>query len=217
MGIEYYAFALFIAALVCLAAILFKVLFANVKRQNKMLDEKESKLLQLYRSFESIIEEFNEQVTAAMEDIQEYERRAAEHAAQAAAAYIPSPPPPLPPPAPIPVYKEEPERPQRASMTVDSTRIRAASEVLERAERMVKSVPDKNAAHARSGGGVIQRIFDDATTGVQVSTTELPSKYARKEAIIALAEEGKTEAQIARELGITRNEVKLVIDLIRQK
>jgi len=35
----------------------------------------------------------------------------------------------------------------------------------------------------------------------------------RRESILTLAEEGKTHAQIARELGITQNEVKLVIGL----
>ena len=221
MGIEYYAFAMFIAALVCLIAILFKVLFTDVRRQSKLLDEKETKLLQLYRSFENIMEEFNDQVKTAMEDIREYEHRAMLHAASlakqaeakrgdgspASEKHENRPHVPNPPEASM----------QPKPMTVDSSRIRAASEVLERAERMVKSgVGKAPAAREKSDNGeVIQRLFDDTVIEMPVSGSgrEASLKHARREAILALAEEGKTDAQIARELSITRNEVKLVIDL----
>ena len=207
MGIEYYAFALFVAALISLIAILFKLLFANARRQNKMLDEKESKLLQLYRNVESIMEEFNDQIKAAMDDIKEYEKRAA---ALKAAMMKP----------PEPVKREDPEpaphveKPARA-MTVDSSRIRAASEVLERAERMIKSSPGKKSAPAAENvsGEIIQRLFDDASSEQPSAGTEKQTKNKRRETILTLAQEGKTHAQIARELSITQNEVKLVIGL----
>jgi len=208
MGIEYYAFALFVAALISLIAILFKLLFANARRQNKMLDEKESKLLQLYRNVESIMEEFNDQIKAAMDDIKEYEKRAAAYRASM-----------MKPPEPV--KKEEPaptprvEKPSRA-MTVDSSRIRAASEVLERAERMIKNSPGKKTvpAEENSGGEVIQRLFDDSSSEQPATDKEKQAKHNnRRESILTLAEEGKTHAQIARELSITQNEVKLVIGL----
>ena len=207
MGIEYYAFALFVAALICLIAVLFKLLFANVRRQQKLLDEKESKLLQLYQTVESIMEEFNDQIRAAMDDIKEYENRAAAHVASLAKAAKTVKNEEREQPAPE-------EKPVRA-MTVDSTRIRAASEVLERAERMIKSSPEKKQPPQTGNGSaeVIHRLFDETSGEIPQAQEENQTKNARRESILALAREGKTHAQIARELGITQNEVKLVIGL----
>lgn len=76
MGIQQYAFALFIAALICLIAILCKVLFSDVKRQKKMLDEKESEILRLYTSVETMMEEFHDQMKATTAELKDYEFRA---------------------------------------------------------------------------------------------------------------------------------------------
>lgn len=206
MGIEYYAFALFIAGLICLVAILCKVLFSNVKRQRKLLDEKETKLLQLYQTVESIIDEFNDQVKATMEEIKEYENRAAKRAV--ALAMQPEPPPAEP--ARADAFEKLP-RAER----VDPSRMRAANEALERAERIVKRDAMKPPAkqERNDNGPVFQRLFDDTAAELPAEPAEAPSKQARTEAILALAEEGKTDAQIAEELSITQNEVKLVIGL----
>jgi len=205
MGIDYYAFALFISGLVCLIAVLFRVLFADVKRQHKLLDEKETKLLQLYRTVENIMEEFADQVKATTDELKEHESRLAKRDLSAA-------------PPPEPAKKEPAAEKLPRSVTVDSSRIRAASEVLERAERIIKSDTLKPPASYGKGNGnanggvVFQRFFDE-------SVSELPEppaaaeKKTRKESILELAAEGKTDAQIASELGITRNEVKLVIGL----
>ena len=65
-----------------------------------------------------------------------------------------------------------------------------------------------------SGNGeVIQRLFDDMTDEPPETAAETQVKHKKRDSILALAEEGKTNAQIARELGITQNEVKLVIGL----
>ena len=69
MGIQYYAFALFVSGLICLIAILCKVLFADFRRQHKLLDEKETKLLELYRTVEGIMEELSDQSKATMEEL----------------------------------------------------------------------------------------------------------------------------------------------------
>ena len=207
IGTEHYAFALFIAALVCLIAIICRLLFANVRRLRKTLEEKEANLMQLYRTVERVMEDFNDQIRTAMDDIKGYESLAAERLASLARP-------------PEPIVNEEPERPvqlenPKRAMTVDSSRIRAASEVLERAERMVKSKTGKSVDYVvgNDNGEVIQRLFDDITVEQQAVVTETQIKQKRKESILALADDGKTHAQIARELGITQNEVKLVIDL----
>jgi len=205
MKIDYYAFALFISGLICLIAIIFKVLFANVKRQYKLLDEKESKLLQLYQAVESIMEEFNDQAKAATDEIREYESRVS-----AIAASLASQPP-------VPTRKEPMllERLPRAER-VSAGRFRAAGDVLTRAEKMADNDAQKKpAAPANSdNGAVFQRYFEE--TAMQLSQPEeaAPAIQSRSEAVLALAEKGKTDAQIASDLGITQNEVKLIIGLV---
>jgi len=199
VGIELYAFALFIAGLICLIAILCKVLFADLRRQHKMLDEKETKLLQLYRTVENIMEEFNDQVRATTEELKDFETRSAKRALSVAQ-----------PPEQVKKEKQI-EKPSR-SVTVDSSRIRAASEVLERAERIIKSDKLKPPINSNNGA-VFQMFFDETEAEISANETEAKDKKTRNEAILSLAAEGKTDAQIASELGITRNEVKLVIGL----
>ena len=214
MGTELYLFAVYIAGLICVVAIIFKLLFGNVRKHRKLLDEKESKLLQLYQTVESIMDDFSDQIATAMEDIKEHEDRMAAHRVHLAQ----QPEEPViveeektPTHTEIPTQTENPKR----TMTVDSSRIRAASEVLERAERMVKSNTGKNIDYivGNDGGENIYRLFDDMTDDQHAAGTETQTKSNRRESILALAEEGKTHAQIARELGITQNEVKLVIGL----
>jgi len=200
MGIEHYAFALFVSGLICLIAILTKILFADVKRQRKLLDEKESKLLQLYQSVEGIMEEFSDQVESTAKELKEYETRIAKRAAA------------IPPKPPEPVAIEKPaEKPSRP-LTVDQSRIRAASEVIERAERVIKGdmlkPPQKN-----ENGTVFHRFFDDSLGDAQAAETETSAKQKRNDSILALAAQGKSNAQIAQELGITQNEVKFIIEL----
>jgi len=208
MSIEYYAFALFISGLICLIAILCKVLFADFKRQQKMLDEQESKLLQLYNTVETIMEEFTDQVKAATQELKAYEDRATMGLASLE----------LPPEA---AKKEQVLEKLPRSLPLDANRIRVAGEVLERAERIVKSEVTKSNTvkppeqpEKEENGAVFQKFFDDSADKPAPQTAgEIPNKQLRNEAILTLSEEGKTDAQIASELGITRNEVQLVIGL----
>jgi len=203
MGIEYYAFALFVSGLICLIAILCKVLFSDIKRQTKLLDEKETKLLQLYRTVENIMEEFADQVKATTEELKEHENRLAKRDLAVV-------------PPPEPVKKDVYGTTQSRSVTVDSSRIRAASEVLERAERIIKGDTLKPPANSVKNGGnsgaVFQKFFDESANEQPEPPAEAV-RMTKKETILALAADGKTDAQIASELGITRNEVKLVIGL----
>jgi len=204
IGIGYYAFSLFVAGLVCLIAIICKVLFANVKRQHKLLDEKESKLLRLYQSVESIIEIFDEQVKATIAEIREFENRTA----TIAASFAVSPPEP---------GKNEPEQREKSapSMSADSNRPRPVSGALAMVERIAGSDTEKSHdVPAKSDSvSVFQRFFDETLIQSSPPVPETASKQERNETILALAEEGKTDAQIARELSITQNEVRLIIDL----
>ena len=211
MEIKYYAFALFIAGLVCLIAILCRVLFADLRRQHKLLDEKESQVLDLYRKVESIIEDFEDQSKVSMDEIREYENRAAKRAATAAL--------PPEPPKPAPAPKDTAEFKPPVMDVVETNRMRVAGEVLARAERMVKnsSVVQSAVPSKSNGGDVFQRLFDDTITETPPPSEEQHGHSARNDAIIALAESGKSASQIARELGITQNEVSLVIGLTAKR
>jgi len=203
MGIEYYAFALFIAGLICVIAILCKVLFANVKRQKKLLDEKESQILQLYTSVETLMEEFTEQVKMTTNELKEQEYRATKHMS----AFD------LPPEL---EKKEQILEKLPRTLPFDANRIKVAGEVLQRAERIIKSDKvDTPAVQAKEeNGAVFHKFFDDAVDSAPPTPAEKAAKVQTKtDAILELAAEGKTDIEIASELGITRNEVLLVIGL----
>ena len=212
MGIEYYAFALFVAGLICVIAIICKVLFSNVKRQQKMLDERESQILQLYTSVETLMEEFSDQIRITTDELKEQEYRAT---AQMTAFELP----------PELEKKEQILDKLPRTLPFDANRIRVAGEVLERAERIIKSETIINPSGNQAGnpaapekeenGPVFQKFFDEtaeATPPAQPAP-KAQTVQTRGEAILALAEEGKSDIEIASELGITRNEVLLVIGL----
>jgi len=205
--LEYYAFALFIAGLICVIAIICKVLFANVRRQQKMLDEREAQLLQMFSSVETLMEEFNDQIRVTMDELKEHEYRATSHMT---AFDLP----------PALEKKEQVLEKLPRTLPFDANRIRVAGEVLERAERIIKNdviinppvspvQPEKD-----DGGAVFQKFFDESIEA-NPSTVELSNAQTRSSAILALANQGKTDAEIASQLGITRNEVQLVIGLKR--
>jgi len=207
MGLEYYAFALFVAGLICAIAIICKVLFANVKRQQKLLDERESQILQLFTSVETLMEEFNDQIKITTAELKEYEYRATSHIS----AFD------LPPE----LEKKEKviERLPR-TLPFDANRLKAAGEVLERAERIVNNEVTAPPPPPEKNGAVFQKFFDETADAPappplpRASVVSYPSyTQNRSETILALAAEGKSDAEIASELGITRNEVQLVIGL----
>jgi len=160
VGIGHYAFALFVAMLVCIIAIILKLLFANVRGQRKLLDEQESKLLQLYVSVETLMEDFNDQVKLTTAEIREHELRASGyHAAVASMSAF-----------------DLPSELKRR----------------EQAQAQAQSMP-----------------VPESTSSATSST----SVHSRVNTILMRAAEGVSEAEIAQELGITRNEVLLVIGL----
>jgi len=206
MGLEYYAFALFLAGLICVIAIICKVLFSNVRRQKKMLDDRESQILQLYNSVETLMEEFNDQVKITTAELKEQEYRAT---SQIQAFNLP----------PALEQKEQVLEKLPRTLPLDANRIRVAGEVLERAERIVKndaiisSVPPEK----EENGAVFQKFFEETVESTPPPPPSREEKKAtvktRTAMILELAKEGRTDVEIASELGITRNEVLLVVGL----
>jgi len=206
MGIEYYAFALFVAGLVCVIAILCKVLFSNVRRQKKLLDERESQILQLYNSVETLMEEFNDQIKITTAELKEQEYRATAHIS---AFNLP----------PALEEKEKVMEKVPRTLPLNANKIKVASEVIERAERIIKSdtIIPPAPAEKEENGPVFQKFFDETAE----STPPPPPSHEERQAtvktrtdmILELANEGKSDVEIASELGITRNEVLLVVGL----
>ena len=208
MGIEHYAFALFVSAMICLIAVIFRLLFADVRRQKKLLDEKETQLLQLYRTVENIMEEFTDGAAAVTKEIKEHEDRIAK-IPQPEAKSMQVKKPAVP-------QKPEPDEIRPRFMTVNSnvSRIKAAGEVIERAERVIKG---DTLTRQRNNGNTegFQRFFDEsaADRGSEATDSDADAKKKRNEMILEMAKQGKTNAQIAKEFSITQNEVKLIIEL----
>jgi len=252
MGFEYYVFALFIAALVCVIAIICKVLFSNVKRQRKLLDEKESQILQLYTSVETLMEEFNEQMKMTTGELKELEDRTSAQALQVQQAQQvnleqqqqlaqqvqqaqqmqqvqQTQQQPSSSMSHMSAFELPPEHEKKEktferlprTLPFDANKIRVAGEVLDRAGRIIKSEnipqPDPVVTEQKekeATGAVFQKFFDDTADSTPLQPSIRASRtQTRTEKILTLSAEGKSDIEIASELGITRNEVLLVVGL----
>ena len=71
MGIEYYTFALFMFILVCASMCFARLLFNGTKRREEFLNDKEEKLLKLYRDVEELVEDLYERM---IENAAEFQR-----------------------------------------------------------------------------------------------------------------------------------------------
>ncbi len=69
MELKYYGFAFFIFVLICLLMVLYNFLFSDLKRQRKLLDEKENKLLRFYQSVEEALDDFNDSVEKSFSEM----------------------------------------------------------------------------------------------------------------------------------------------------
>jgi hypothetical protein len=58
MEMNYYLFASYLFVLICVLVIVCKYLFADVKRQRRMLDEKEKQLLDTFRTLEDAMDDY---------------------------------------------------------------------------------------------------------------------------------------------------------------
>ena len=209
LGIEYYAFALFVTAMICIIAILFKMLFADVRRQKKMLDEKESELLKLFRTVENMMEEFADQVKSTTREIKIHEdkimklrvkaqKQSVEQRIQEQAA-----------------PEQTEQLPRRMTVDSSSDRIKIASDLVERQGRVIKGdLINPNTPNTRKPE--FQQIFTQAENEIQTIDATKNAKKARTDKVMALSKQGKTAPEIAKELGITQNEVRLIIELGKQ-
>ena len=67
---NYYLFASYLFVLICILVIVCKYLFADVKRQRRMLDDKEKQLLNTFRTLEDTIEDYYALVEQAKNELE---------------------------------------------------------------------------------------------------------------------------------------------------
>ncbi|MCL2151625.1 MAG: hypothetical protein FWH57_01500 [Oscillospiraceae bacterium] len=208
MGIEYYAFALFLTGLICFIAIICKLLFSNAKKQRALLDEKEAKLLQLYGTVNGAMEDFNDQLCAATDEIREY----MDNVSLLAALSV----------TPPPKQKEE-ELPELKKLPPPSgynqNMLPSAREATTGAEKTETSGARslRDIQMKEDNGHEFKRFLDDATVRSYTTEPETSARQTRNEAVLTLAAQGKSDVQIAGELEITQNEVRLIVGLASAK
>ena len=174
MSPDYYVFALYVFILICAVIIMCKYLFADVRRRNKILDEKEEKLLRTYRTLEDAMDEFYDLADETKAELEQKLKKLNEPANYPSAG---------------------PKEP--AHYTQEAQQV--ASE-LETNEMQVSIKPDRDRL-------AFEQLFNEITvkTGVPLS--------AAHEKVLKLAEQGKSYAEIAKDLQITQNEIELIIGI----
>lgn len=185
MDLSYYLFATYVFVLACIIAIICKYMFADVKRQRKMLDETESKLLKTYQSLEEVMDEFYDVVAESTSDIEKKYKSL-----------------------------EQFTLPPARSVQDDSVHaISAGERRYIFAEYAPPPQPEPGLEQSKAAEPDIQDQigFDHIFTEIY-STAETPAGSIH-DRIAALAGEGKNRAEIAKILNITQNEVDLVISM----
>lgn len=71
MGIEYYLFASYVFLLIAVLLVIGKRMFADVKRQKRMLDAKEKKLLRTFQTLEDAMDDFYDLVEESKKEFAE--------------------------------------------------------------------------------------------------------------------------------------------------
>lgn len=184
MGLEHYGFAFYIFILVCGVLFVYRQFFSDIRQQQKLLDEKESKLLKLYRSLEDVMEEFYDSAEQAKGELNE-KMRTFEREFKMMPTPLKRPDPaepaarPVQPQQPAPVRREAP-------------------------------APGGQPDFRQS----FQAAHEQAPAAAPPPRQEEASPWiGMRGEILRLAKEGKDRAQIAKELNITQNEVSLVLGL----
>ena len=193
MGLTGYGFALFIFILACLFALLCKYLFAGVKNQLLVLDEKEKKLLTFYATLEEMMDEFNDSAVLANGELA---RQMTEMRNMVASLRSPPPSPPVP-------AAVIPARPAPA-LHIPATPPKAA--------------PPLSPAVSNDFEMPVFKVFSTtpapAPEIAEAEDKPAPNRQAR---ILSLRQNGLDRVQIARELSVTLSEVDLVLGIAGQR
>jgi hypothetical protein len=182
--LPYYLFAFFVFILVCLVLLLWRFLFAGLKRERIYLEQKEEELQVLLQTLRKEADDFFDLATDKAAEISDERKRVAAlisgftlpQSAENESVVLPNP-------EPEPAVKAAPFNEFR------------------------KAIED--AVIKQNEPPIIPKV--DASETVPVNQVKPEPKSSKKEQILTLLDSGKDALQIAKELGITRNEVDLVI------
>ena len=227
MEIGYYGFAFFVFILLCLLMILYNYLFSDMKRQKKLLDEKENKLLRLYQSVEEALDDFHDSVEGSHGEITrqlcelgelhaEVERglRGPAHGL----SRMERPDSPMRRPAATAAVQRPVSQPTPAPAMVQESAPSLAESIGQAAANIRAQTPtapvapaDEPAEEAEMAPPPVFRQVMEAV--MEVEPPAEPAAPARNEQILRMAREGRSRSQIAKDLGITLSEVELVIGM----
>ena len=228
--IELYGYAFFIFLLICLLMVLYNFLFSDMKRQKKLLDEKENKLLRLYQSVEEALDDFHDSVEKSHSEIGAQLKELGELHAETEknmrglAAHAPSrierreaPQARRAEPAATPAAASGIQRPPatsipRSGLSTPPSSIPRQAPARQQEAPVASSQPADEASEGISPPPAFRQVFETLSEQPEASAA-VPGN--RNEEILAMAEGGKSRSDIAKELGITLSEVDLVIGMSR--
>jgi len=190
MELHYYLFASYLFVLALVLVFVCKYLFADVKRQRRMLDEKEKQLLSTFRSLEDAMDDYYALVDEAKLELEQRGRELESRLLMSAVPAIPTPVTQHGADDNIGVHITEP--PKKAPA----------------AKKPTKPAPLKTTPHDENQIG-FEQLFSDAISNISAKT-QLHEK------IIELSRRGLPRAEIAKLLKITQNEVELVTGMNRE-
>jgi DNA-directed RNA polymerase specialized sigma24 family protein len=184
MSADYYVFAFYEFLLICVILLLCRALFSRAKKQKAKLEEKEAKLLKLYQTVEDAMDELYDLASESKSEIEEALNKLSSLMGSLAKAEIGGPG--------TPSLKADASETEFQKDRRDG--VKQTDGDRERFREPIK--PDKEQTRPTSAADQAER------------------RYAtRAEIILERSRSGKTSAQIAKELGITLNEVDLVIGM----
>ena len=195
MELHYYLFASYLFVLVLVLIFVCKYLFADVKRQRRMLDEKEKQLLSTFRTLEDAMDDYYALAEEAKGELEERSRELENRllmqmlTVQGASA------------------TQQPEvQPQGQGDVVVERLVEIPKKPA--AKKSVKATALKTEPRDENQIG-FEQLFSDAISNIS-------AKSQLREKIVEMSRGGLSRAEIAKALKITQNEVELVTGMNRE-
>jgi hypothetical protein len=212
-----YIFAIILLVIVniCTIAFLSKYIFSDLKRQSRDFGEKAAELLKMYEGVEDFMETFYTESGALKSELEALtaEVEAMKAGAPAKSARAVSAPAaereetetmPVPETTPVPVQEEAAAKRPRPSEPRKWDLFEAISREASAGLETATAADSDSAADPAPGENAAGEVQDDAGA---------PMRESKLEGVIRLYREGKTHSQIAKKLGVTKNEVDLIIKM----
>jgi len=207
MELHYYLFASYLFMLALVLVLICKYLFADVKRQRRMLDEKEKQLLSTFRSLEDMMDDYYALVDEAKSEL-ENRGREIESRLLMTAVLASSAPGTSAPASEKPTLQAAPQRPDDyfPANIADLQKKAAVKKPVKSPTAKLQTAKTEVIDENQIG---FEQLFNDAISNIS-------AKAQLHEKIVEMSRRGQTRAEIAKTLKITQNEVELVTGMHRE-